>query len=89
MRQVVAGTDGTIWLLRELREDRVDVWEIRDAEGALEGTVEIADGRGSYQPWSPRLAVALASRDEVWGTTYGELDVPYIHRYHIDRTCGE
>lgn len=88
VRQVVAGTDGTIWLLRELREDRADVWEIRDAEGALEGTVEIVDGRGSYQPWSPRLALAIASRDEVWGTTYGELDVPYIHRYRIDRTCA-
>lgn len=88
VRQVVAGTDGTIWLLRELREDRIDIWEIRDAEGMLEGTVEIGEGRSSYQPWSPRLAVALASRDEVWGTTYGEFDVPYIHRYRVDRTCA-
>ena len=88
VRQVVAGTDGTIWLLRELREDRVDVWEIRDAEGELEGTVEIAHGRGSIKPWSPRLAIGLASRDEVWGTTYDEYDVPYIHRYRVDRTCA-
>ena len=87
VRQVVAGADGTIWLLRELREDRVDVWEIRDADGRLDGTVEIGHGRGSFKPWSPRLAIVLASRDEVWGTTFDELDVPYIHRYRVDRTC--
>ena len=81
VRQVVAGTDGTLWLLRELREDRVDVWEIYDSDGTLEGTVEIGHGRGSFKPWSPRLAIALASRDEIWGTTYDEYDVPYIHRY--------
>ena len=87
VRQVVAGRDGSIWLLRELREDRVDVWEIRDAAGRLEGTVEIGHGRGSFKPWSPRLAIVLASRDEMWGTTYDDYDVPYIHRYRVDRTC--
>lgn len=87
VRQVVAGTDGTIWLLRELREDRVDVWEIRDAGGILEGTVEVGDGRGSIKPWSPRLAIALANRNEVWGTTHDDYDVPYIHRYLVNRTC--
>ena len=87
IRQVVAGTDGTIWLLRELREDRVDLWEIYDAEGTLEGTVEIDQGRTSAVPWFPRLGIALASRDEIWGTTFDELEVPYIHRYRIDRTC--
>ena len=87
VRQVVAGGDGSIWLLRELREDRADVWEIRDAAGRLEGTVEIGQGRASFKPWSPRLAIVLASRDEVWGTTYDEYDVPYIHRYRVDRTC--
>ena len=88
VRQVVAGADGTIWLLRELHEDRVDVWEIRDAQGELEGTVEVGHGRGSFKPWGPRLAIALASRDEVWGTTYGEFEVPYIHRLRVDRTCA-
>ena len=88
VRQVVAGTDGTIWLLREMREDRVDVWEVYDSGGTLEGTVEIAQGRSSLVPWDPRVAVALASRDEVWGATYGDYDIPYIHRYLIDRTCA-
>ena len=91
VRQVVAGTDGTIWLLREMRQDRVDVWEVYDSDGALEGTVEIGHGRSSavpWAPWAPRLAVALASRDEVWGATYDDLDVPYIHRYRVHRTCA-
>ena len=90
VRQVVAGTDGTIWLLREMREDRVDIWEIYDSDGTLEGTVEIGHGRSSavpWAPWAPRLAVALASRDELWGATYDDLDVPYIHRYLVDRKC--
>ena len=88
VRQVVAGTDGTIWLLREMREDRVDIWEIYDSDGTLEGTVEIGHGRSSLAPWDPRLAVALASRDEVWGATYDDYGVPYIHRYLVDRTCA-
>ncbi len=91
VRQVVAGTDGTIWLLREMRDDRVDIWEIYDSDGTLEGAVEIGHGRSSAVPWAswaPRLAVALASRDEVWGATYDDLGVPYIHRYQVDRTCA-
>ncbi|WP_419940265.1 hypothetical protein [Candidatus Palauibacter sp.] len=88
VRQVVAGTDGTIWLLRELREDRVDIWEVYDSGGTLEGTVEIGHGRSSLVPWDPRLAVALASRDEVWGATYDDYGIPYIHRYLVDRTCA-
>ncbi|WP_420438454.1 hypothetical protein [Candidatus Palauibacter sp.] len=88
VRQVVAGTDGTIWLLREMREDRVDVWEVYDVGGTLEGTVEIGHGRTSLVPWDPRLAVSVASRDEVWGATYGDFGIPYIHRYLVDRTCA-
>ena len=88
VRQVVAGTDGTIWLLREMREDRVDVWEIYDSDGTLAGTVEIGYGRSSLKPWTPRLAIVLASLDEVWGTTFDEYEVPYIHRYRVDRTCA-
>ncbi len=87
VRQVVAGTDGTIWLLREMREDRVDAWEVYGSDGTLEGTVEIGEGRSSRVPWHPRLAVAVASRDELWGATYGDLGVPYVHRYAIDRSC--
>ncbi len=88
VRQVVAGTDRTIWLLRELREDQVDIWEIYTSDGTLEGTVEIDQGRTPAVPWFPGLGIALASRDEIWGTTFDELEVPYIHRYRVDRTCA-
>lgn len=88
VRQVVAGTDGTMWLLREMREDRVDLWEIYDSDGRLEGRVEIGQGRSSAKPSHPRLAIGLASRDEVWGGTYDENGVAYLHRYRVDRTCA-
>lgn len=88
VRQIVAGTDGTIWLLREMREDDIDMWEIYDADGTLEGTVEIGHSRSSLVPWDPRVAIALASRDEVWGATYDDWGVPYLHRYLVDRTCA-
>ena len=88
VRQVVAGTDGTIWLLREMREDHVDVWEIYGAGGTLEGRVEVGEGRSTAKPWMPRLGIGIASRDEVWGTTRGEYDEPYLHRYRVDRTCA-
>jgi len=87
VRKVVAGTDGSIWLLRELRDDRVDVWEIYGSDGRLEGRLEIGEGRASTKPWYPRLALLLVSRDEVWGATRGEYDEPYLHRYRVDRTC--
>lgn len=88
VRQIVAGTDGTIWLLREMREDDIDMWEIYDSDGTLEGTVEIGHSRSSLVPWDPRVAIALASRDEVWGATYDDWGVPYLHRYLVDRTCA-
>lgn len=88
VRQIVAGTDGTIWLLREMRDDRVDVWEVYGADGALEGRVEVGQGRSTAKPWMPRLGIGIASRDEIWGTTRGEYDVPYLHRYRVDRTCA-
>ena len=62
--------------------------EIYDSDGTLAGTVEIGYGRSSLEPWTPRLAIVLASLDEVWGTTFDEYEVPYIHRYRFDRTCA-
>lgn len=88
VREVVAGTDGTFWLLREMREDRVDVWEIYDSDGTLVARVEVEQGRMFGKPWGPRLGIVLASRTEVWGTTFDEFSVPYIHRYRVDQTCA-
>lgn len=75
-------------MLREMREDRVDVWEIYDSDGTLVARVEVDQGRIFGKPWRPRLGIVLASRNEVWGTTFDEFSVPYIHRYRVDRTCA-
>ena len=87
VRQIVAGQDGTVWLLRELREDRADLWEIYDERGDLTGSVLITDGRSAPRPWSPRLQVLRATLDEVWGTKLDDLDAPTIHRYRIVKSC--
>jgi hypothetical protein len=87
VRHILAGEDGTIWLLRELREDREDHWEVYTERGQLQGTVVISAGRSAAFPWSPRVRLLRATRDEVWGTTLDDLDVPTIHRYRIDKAC--
>jgi len=87
VRQIVAGHDGTIWLLRELNEDRVDRWEIFDKEGDRIGSLRVEEGRSSQIPWRPRIRLLRATREEVWGTSLGEYDVPYVHRYRVVDTC--
>ncbi len=37
---------------------------------------------------SSRLQMFQASRSEVWGQTLDELDVAYVHRYRVRRSCG-
>ena len=87
VREVFSGADGTIWLLREMRADDVDHWEVYGPNGQLEGSVDVESGRSGVFPWAPNLRLLRATRDEVWGRTMGDLDVPYIHRYGVDRSC--
>jgi hypothetical protein len=89
VRRIAAGHDGTIWLLREMRSDRADLWEIYDRTGRLEGSILFTDGltNGGRQSWRPRRFVLKATRDEVWTTTENELEVPLVTRHRIDRTC--
>jgi hypothetical protein len=88
VRRVVAGHDGSIWLLREIDvPDLTDRWEVYDSRGRLEGVVNVARGRSSRVPWHPRLNVLRASRLEVWGTTVDDLDVTYIHRFAVVKGC--
>ena len=89
VRELVAGKDSTIWVLRELTPpDLADHWEVYGPDGDLEGSVTIRDGRSSRVPWFPRLKIFQATRDEVWGATIDEFDVPYIHRYRVRRGCN-
>ena len=87
VRQIVTGSDGSIWLLRVSAPLPADIWEIHGPDGALEGSVRISEGRTGPEPWAPRLRIFRATRDEVWGTTVGDFDVPYLHRYRVDRAC--
>ncbi len=88
VRQIVAGHDGSIWLLRELDlPDRVDRWEVYGSAGDLEGYVEVSEGMANSVPWFPRLELHHVSRDEVWGSTVDDLDVPYLRRYSVSRSC--
>ena len=85
-RTIVAGSDGSIWLRREAWPHPADLWEVYDEEGRLEGTVRIEELRPGAA--NSRLQVFRVSRSEVWGQTLDELDVPYIHRYRVRRSCG-
>ncbi len=90
VRRIVAGHDDSIWLLRELDlANRVDLWEVYDAAGELEGRVEVRQGetRGDRAPWSQRLDLLRVTRDEAWGVTADEFDVPYLHRFRVRRDC--
>jgi hypothetical protein len=65
VRWIVAGADGTIWLLREYRTDGADLWEVYDDEGRLQGSVLITEGVTSA-PWEHRQDILHATRDEIW-----------------------
>ena len=86
VRQIVAGGDGSIWLLREAWPAPADVWEIYGEDGAFEGSVRI-EGPPDHEDWDPRLEILRANRTEVWATTLGEFGVPYVHRYRVNRSC--
>src|SRR5690606_31953282 len=77
VREIQAGVDGTIWLLREYQVDR-DRWEVYDAEMRLLGAVEFSSRTPMWDV--PRIHVRLlrASLDEVWGVEVDELEVPYV-----------
>lgn len=86
VRRIVAGGDGSMWLLREAWPDPADVWEIYDEDGRLEGSVRIEEP-ADPEDWDPRLRILRASRTEIWATTRGAFDIPYVHRYRVDRAC--
>jgi hypothetical protein len=86
VRSVVSGHDGTIWLLREERDDGADHWEAYSARGVLEGSVYLHEGSPSAPGWPRRLL--RVTRDEIWAETKDELDVSHLHRYAVRRLCG-
>lgn len=88
VRQIVAGHDGSIWLLRELDlAGQVDRWEVYGPDGEYEGAVRIGEAQAGPLPWLPRMTILRATREEIWGTSVDDLEVPYIHRFRVDRSC--
>jgi hypothetical protein len=71
-----------------MRDDTVDRWESYSAAGVLLGFVEFREGRSGALPWYPHVRILSASSDELWGLTLDDLDVPTIHRWKVQRTCG-
>jgi len=89
VRRILAGEDGTIWLLREPNVlEPKDRWEVYDQEGELIGRITDSLGRARFTPWLPRLDVLQASSEALWVSTMDDFDVPYLHRYRIDRGCS-
>ena len=87
VRDVVAGADGTIWLLRELQMDGIDRWEVYDAGGNLLQHVHIQAPPTSV-PWYSGFKMLRATRSEVWGMTKDALDVQTVRRYRLRNPCG-
>ena len=87
VRRIVAGGDGSMWLLREAWPSLADIWEIYGEDGELEGSVRI-EGPPDHENWNPRLRILRARRTEVWGMTLGAFNVPYVHRFRVDRSCN-
>lgn len=70
--RVVVGTDGDIWLRREVRHGEAP-WEVRDAEGELTGVVVLPAGE----------LVLAVDGDVVWTRRLDEWDVPVIVRNRL------
>ena len=88
VRQILAGTDDSIWLLREPDIDGgPNVWEVYDADGVLRGRLIDEYGRDPYQPWHPALKPMLVSESVVWAAVLDEFQVFYLVRLTIDTGC--
>ncbi len=88
VRQVIAGADGTIWVLREPNlPSLVNEWEVYSETGALLGRILDDAGTNPLLRWLPKLEIVRATAEEVWATSSDELDVSYLHRYSVNRGC--
>jgi hypothetical protein len=73
--EVVQGTDGTIWLMREALADTVEWWAIDPATGDHAGTLGL-----------PRGARLVESRaEDVVVVRTDDLDVQYVQRWRVRR----
>lgn len=88
VRQVLAGTDGTIWVLREPDLPYlVNRWEVYSDAGQLIGRIEDGWGSDPIKPWLPKRQLLSANSETVWVTTRDEFAVSYLHRFDVGRGC--
>lgn len=72
---MVVGTEGDIWLRREILDDGFAFWEIRDAEGELTGMLRLPAER----------RIRAVDGDVVWTVEHDGWDVPVISRTRLVR----
>ena len=73
---LVAGTDGTVWVRREdLRADSV-AWLVLDSDGRPTAAVTLPSD----------VKVRRATRTMIWGVRPGEFDEPYVVRFRLENS---
>jgi hypothetical protein len=73
--QLMAGTDGSIWVGREKVPGQPVDWDIYSAEGSHLANVEVPPG----------LTVHWTDGQTLWGVETDDLDVPYVVQYGVVR----
>jgi len=74
VRRILAGGDGSIWLVRTEGTER-GPWLVLGDDGAPAFQLHLPDGV------TPRFATA----DAVWGTSRDDFDIPYVIRWNVQR----
>ncbi|MEK9500423.1 hypothetical protein WI372_05500 [Gemmatimonadota bacterium DH-20] len=87
VRNMVAGRDGSVWLLREERDDDVDLWEVYQYDGTLLMEVRVDFGRYLPSYLAPRIDIHEATLDEIWASTRSALDEVTLHRFSVVSNC--
>lgn len=88
VRQIVAGDDGSVWVLLESKPQPQDVWGVYDRDGLRVGTVSLPEGQTGPFPWTPRMLLLQATVDSGWGVTYDQFGVPTLHALSVTSLCG-
>lgn len=88
VRQIVAGDDGSVWVLRESGPEEFDVWDVYDGDGHLRGSLPVTEGRTGPLPWTPKMLLLQATVEAAWGVTYDEFGIPTLHSLAVRKSCS-
>lgn len=73
--EVIAASNGSIWLQRESMASDANLWQILGTDGQVEAILSTP----------PELKILLVTDEHVWGVEYDELQIPYVVRLRIDK----